>query len=930
MSEILEPRNNKELEKRQNRAIRASFIIGITYIIFFGFALLAIIRQGYIDWTDAVLTPLVGVIVLLSFFSVTLIREDQYTLGTNIIFLANLLPPLTVSIILRDISVLSSAYILFSSFFLAFFILEKKSRRFATISVLFVVILSILIDILDPSFQIGTGGLENFAPFVIGITVIALFILSIRQISRLRGRTKLMATVFFTIIITVFFQTGRNLKVSRISSEEADRHHLHSLFDNYSKDIEIQENASAAIATTFADRDDIKNLFLTRDRIGLLELLTPVFSTLEKDYAVRHLYIEDAEGIVFVRVHNPSKFGDDITYRLTAAGALEKKETVSGVEVGPSRIGIRSVSPLWYKEEFIGMVEVGLDYDQEFVNGLKKHHGADYNLWISYEAAEKPGLIPPYNAPTAPTEKVFYYIGTNPLELPIEANVYDQVLESGVPITQFISVNGEEYGVIIAPMIGYGGKIIGIIEILESRSDTLALLNSNRQAVLLPAILFTLLGLLSIGFIITKIVLHPLDALRETAEKQIAGNLSARVTNFPPDEFGALGKTFNNLSEQLENTLKKQEEIITERTQNLEKRTAYLETSVEVSQAIAEITDTEKLIWEVVSLIKKRFDLYYVGVFRVDKENKWAFLKAGTGEAGKTMLAENHRLEIGKGMIGWSVANAQARIALDVGKDAIRFDNPLLPETRSEGALPLRSRGRVLGAITIQSREPAAFNQEIIDTLQIMADQIAIALDNAELITQSEQSLKAERIAYGELSHTDWLAVLQRDQAPHYISDAPNTVHPLKIYAPARDTQSLPTKVTVENEGLTAIIPIKVRGHVLGGVKLRKEQSKGAWTKEELSLAQYLVERPLSVALEGARLYDQSQRRAARERIIGEASAKMRETLDIEGVLETAAQEFRNALGASKAEVWVSTDETQAETTASEENHAHTSSNNKE
>ncbi len=239
---------------------------------------------------------------------------------------------------------------------------------------------------------------------------------------------------------------------------------------------------------------------------------------------------------------------------------------------------------------------------------------------------------------------------------------------------------------------------------------------------------------------------------------------------------------------------------------------------------------------------------------------------------------------------------------MDVGEDAVRFDNPALPETRSEGALPLRSRGRVLGALTIQSAESEAFTPDIITTLQTMADQIAIAIDNAELLAKSEAALRAERKAYGYLSQEDWLALLLRREIPSYIAKRGMDT---QLADDQKKPAALKEKKMLDDDGLTATIPIRIEGRTFGGVRLRKGEEQGAWTKKELELAQILVERPLSVALEGARLFEQTQRRAAQERVVGESAARIRETFDIESVLQTAAQELHKILGKVETEVWI-------------------------
>jgi signal transduction histidine kinase len=173
------------------------------------------------------------------------------------------------------------------------------------------------------------------------------------------------------------------------------------------------------------------------------------------------------------------------------------------------------------------------------------------------------------------------------------------------------------------------------------------------------------------------------------------------------------------------------ERLLTE----LEYRSTQLKTAAEVSKSASMILDPDELIRQVVELIQQRFSFYYVGLFLVDEAGEWAVLRSGTGQAGQRMLQAGHKLAVGGGsMIGQCVANAQARIALDVGKEAIRFDNPYLPDTHSEMALPLISRGRwCIGALTVQSANEAAFSAGDIAVLQTMADHLAIAIENARL-----------------------------------------------------------------------------------------------------------------------------------------------------------------------------------------------------
>ena len=168
----------------------------------------------------------------------------------------------------------------------------------------------------------------------------------------------------------------------------------------------------------------------------------------------------------------------------------------------------------------------------------------------------------------------------------------------------------------------------------------------------------------------------------------------------------------------------------------LQRRNAHLLASSEVAKAATQILDIRELLTRCVDLIRIHFGFYYAAIFLVDEAGEWAILRAATGEAGLELLRQGHKLGVGsKSMVGWVTANNAARIALDVGEEAIRFDNPLLPKTRSEMALPLRVRGEVIGALDVQSTSLNAFTPEDIQTIQMMADQVAIAIDNARLFS---------------------------------------------------------------------------------------------------------------------------------------------------------------------------------------------------
>ncbi|OQY20900.1 MAG: hypothetical protein B6I35_09720 [Anaerolineaceae bacterium 4572_32.2] len=280
---------------------------------------------------------------------------------------------------------------------------------------------------------------------------------------------------------------------------------------------------------------------------------------------------------------------------------------------------------------------------------------------------------------------------------------------------------------------------------------------SNITFVVIGLALIAFFVSVSVAYIVADQIVRPVQMLGEAAERLGAGDLDVRAAVRGQDEIGATAAAFNFMADRLRDLLTGLERRVADRTRALEQRSSYLEASAEVGRAATSILETDQLIRQVVDLIRDRFGLYYVGLFLVDEAGEWAALRAGTGEFGQMMLAREHRLAVGgDSMIGQCVSRDEARIALDVGEEAARFDNPLLPDTRSELALPLRSRGRVVGAMSVQSVEESAFDEAAIAVLQTMADQVAVALDNARLFAEAQAAVDAARSAYGEMSREAW------------------------------------------------------------------------------------------------------------------------------------------------------------------------------
>jgi len=342
----------------------------------------------------------------------------------------------------------------------------------------------------------------------------------------------------------------------------------------------------------------------------------------------------------------------------------------------------------------------------------------------------------------------------------------------------------------------------------------------------------------------------------------------------------------------------------------LERRALQLQTAAEVSRVASSVLDLDALTQQVVDLVRERFDLYYAGLFLVDKEGsagepgEWVLLRAGTGEAGQQMIAQGHKLEIGgASMIGASVANKQARIALDVGEEAVRFENPLLPETRSEFALPLVSRGEAIGALTIQSAREAAFSDEDVTVLQTMADQLANAIANARLFEQTQAALAEVEATQQRYLERVWSDYAQTQGVSGYKQVGADLV-PLDDALLPEVRQAMKEQHSIvmeEDDGSSVlVVPVTLRGQSLGAVGFKVEEEGSRWSADDIALVEGVSEQ-FALAAENIRLLDETQRRAARERLTRDITEKMRRAASIDGVVQTAVDELFGALRTSRA-----------------------------
>jgi GAF domain-containing protein len=342
------------------------------------------------------------------------------------------------------------------------------------------------------------------------------------------------------------------------------------------------------------------------------------------------------------------------------------------------------------------------------------------------------------------------------------------------------------------------------------------------------------------------------------------------------------------------------EQRVAERTQALERRARYLEAAATVAQDAEAILEPQRLLSRVAGLISHQFGFYHAGIFLLDEMGRYAVLRATSSEGGQRMLEREHRLPVGgESIVGYVTARGVYRIALDVGEDATYFQNPDLPETRSEIALPLRARGEVIGALDVQSTEPEAFGAEDVAVLQIMADQVAMSISNARLFEQVQQSLEAERRAYGEVGRQAWTELLRARSVQGYRYDE-GSVTPLSGDDVVTDGAVTDGAVASADGLPELVLPVRAHETTIGRITVHKPADAGDWTADEAAALETLAEQ-LGIALEGAQLYQETQRRAARERVIREVSDQIQQATSMESLMRVTTEELNRAMGGLRA-----------------------------
>jgi GAF domain-containing protein len=360
----------------------------------------------------------------------------------------------------------------------------------------------------------------------------------------------------------------------------------------------------------------------------------------------------------------------------------------------------------------------------------------------------------------------------------------------------------------------------------------------------------------------------------------------------------------NFVSDQLRMNAQILEKRVLERTRELESQTNRLRLTAQIARDAASVRDVNSLLNRATALILERFNLYHTAIFLLDQQREYAILTASPTEAGRQMIAENYKLHVGAHDIIAEVAATGEPITI---LESTHISHPLLPNTRSEMALPLKVEGNLIGVLDVQSDKPEAFTQEDVAIMQILADQLATAIERTLLLDRVEQNLSELEQAYGQFTRESWNTFENRKLGLTGYRFDNVRIQPIKE-VPAHGDEAIQTgktafynKGTKTSEKTLVAIPINLRGKTIGVVTV---QLKEGYSQTTVSTLEAAIER-LAASLESARLYEEARMRADRELSISRVTTAIGASTEYEQILQTTVREIGNLLSDTEVAIQI-------------------------
>lgn len=392
-------------------------------------------------------------------------------------------------------------------------------------------------------------------------------------------------------------------------------------------------------------------------------------------------------------------------------------------------------------------------------------------------------------------------------------------------------------------------------------------------------------------------LISPIRQLQQIVEHFRHGEIPQGMDIHTGDEIEELAESFTRIARELIQLQRSLETRVTERAHDLERRVLQLQIAAQVAREAASSRDLNSLLEVAANLVRDRFKFYYVGIFMLDDKKEYAILRSATGEAGRIQLERGYKIRVGDvGVVGNVSSLGDLRVVNDIQADFTYQRDALLPNTHSEMALPLKVGRDIIGALDVQSNQMDAFGDEDIATLQILADQLAVAIQNARLVTELESRLKEINALYQRYTRESWSRAILGEKVAGYqydlseVSPIDSSLLPQDVYNQLKP--GAVKEISLPQASATLVAPLAMYDQLIGVIGVEKDDPKRQWSAEEIALLE-AVSNQVALALDNARLLEETQLRTDQLRMLQEITAAAASHVQMDQLLGDVAHKIQ-------------------------------------
>jgi GAF domain-containing protein/HAMP domain-containing protein len=815
-------------------------------------------------WQMYALAGVIAFFCLLNIIALPVIRQGAPEAGGWLIIGGMLLVFPGASALVASIGFIFAGALIILTTTVASQILPGKQARTAIIASVMAGVLTAILDFIGLEYRLFVPEIQIFIPIITVITLLSMvFFLFMQYKEVINNSLQLKITVWtgatlVVVSIILISYTAITSREEAIRFAESDALSLASAQAGFLRaESEIPLDTARALAQALTSiPDPAIEVSFTRDQINAM---------------LRQVMVENPEFIGTYTLWEPNAFdGQDASFRnqpghdetgrfipyweRTADGSvaltplveyeipgpgdwyLIPKQTRRESALAPLIYPVQGVDtlmaaftvPIIYQGEFYGIagVDAPITFVQEVVDSIDLYDGTAQAVVLDASGT----LIGVSNQPELVDQQANQIF-------PDFAEVQPRLLAGESFID--LSADGQFLRAFVPIEVGLTNANWVFSLVIPFNQITQAATILVLQEIAIGATL-TILALVVLWFLSAQIV-RPIRTLTDIAIQVSQGNLNISAQVDAKDETGVLANTFNLMISQLQNLFATLEERVADRTRGLQ-------LAAEVGRSVSEVRALDVLLQDAAEIIRSRFDLYYVQVYLVDVSKTNLLLQAGTGDVGAQLLERGHRLRLDTGSInGRAAVEKRSAVVADTTASATFRPNPLLPDTRSEMAIPLLLGDRLIGVLNLQSSQPNALNEENLTSFEALAGQIAVAIQNANLLEQAEQARAEVEAQARRLVRTGWKDyqdAIHRPEQTGFIFEK-NQVLPLDAdFSTDEETGSLAT-------------PISLTGQQIG--KLIVEVEEERQTPQTVELVN-IVARQVAQQVENLRLLESAER----------------------------------------------------------------------